>query len=73
MVQDRPFRMEVIDDTDAEVLRRMAPAARVAMIDEMHRFGRDILRSRIRELHPDWPESRREAEVSRRLLSDAAD
>jgi hypothetical protein len=73
MVEDRPFRMEVIDDADAEVLRRMNPAARVAMIDVMHQFGRDILRSQIRRLHPEWPDSRCEAEVSRRLLTDATD
>jgi hypothetical protein len=65
--------MEVIGDVEAEVLRRMAPSARVAMIDSMYRFGRDIYRSRVRADHPDWTDAQCEAEVSRRLLADATD
>lgn len=47
-------RIEVIDDTMAEVLRRKTPAERLAIGFGLWRSARKLLRGQLASLHPDW-------------------
>lgn len=67
----RIAHIEVIDDESAAVLRKIPGSKRLAMVDELIAFGRNLMRSRMRELHPDWDEGKIAREVARRI-ADAA-
>ena len=60
-------RMELIGDDQAAILRRIPGARRVAMLDQLCEFGRDLMLSRLREVHPDWTDDQRRREVARRI------
>lgn len=60
-------RIEVIDDTMAEVLRRKTPAERLAIGFGLWRSARKLLRGQLASLHPDWDAARLDQEVARRL------
>ena len=52
----RIAEIEVIDDESAAVLRKLPGSKRLAMVDELVAFGRNLMRSRMRQLHPEWDE-----------------
>ncbi|MGQ0695062.1 MAG: hypothetical protein ACT4OL_05730 [Nitrospiraceae bacterium] len=60
-------RIEVIDDTMAEVLRRKTPAERLAIGFGLWRSARTLLRGQLASLHPEWDARQVDREVARRL------
>jgi hypothetical protein len=60
-------RIEMIDDAMVEVLRQKTDAERFAMIDQMWRFARDLIRNNLRRDHPEWSEDQIQRETARRL------
>lgn len=60
-------QIEVVDDAVAEILRRMTPAQRVAMILRLNRRLRIAVEGNIRSCHPDWDDAQVRAEVLRRF------
>jgi hypothetical protein len=60
-------RIEVIDETMAEVLRRKTPAERLAIAFGLWRSARKLLRGQLISLHPEWDAERLDHEVARRL------
>lgn len=60
-------RIEVVDETMAEVLRRKTPAERLAVGFGLWRSARKMLRAELTALHPDWDAPRIDREVARRL------
>ena len=65
------FRLEVVDDAVAEVLRRMSPAQRVAAALDAGRTLRLVVEGGVRSRHPDWDDARVAEEVARRMRSGA--
>lgn len=60
-------RIEVMDETMAEVLRRKTPAERLAIGFGLWRSARTLLRGQLSSLHPEWDVQRLDREVARRL------
>ena len=60
-------RIEVLDETMAEILRRKTPAERLAIGFGLWRSAQKILRGQLASLHPEWDARRLEREVARRL------
>lgn len=60
-------RIEVLDDTMAEVLRRKTPAERLAIGFGLWRSARTLLRGQLASLHPEWNTGQVDREVARRL------
>ena len=56
-----------LDDAEAEVLRRMTPAQRVAMVFRLNRRLRIAVEGNVRSCHPDWGDERVREEVLRRF------
>jgi hypothetical protein len=62
-----PRRIEVIDDSMAEVLRRKTGPERLAIANGLIRSARSILHSHISSTHPDWTPEQVAREVARRF------
>ncbi len=62
-----PVRIEVMDDTMAEILRRKTPAERLAIGFGLWRSAQKLLRGQLASLHPEWDAQQLEREVARRL------
>lgn len=71
-MQDRPLRIEVVDDRVADILRRQSVAERLAQANTMTVQAMGMTRTMLRSLHPDWDDARLEAELRRRLRHGAA-
>ncbi|MCK4627203.1 MAG: hypothetical protein KAV00_17960 [Phycisphaerae bacterium] len=56
-------QIEVVDDAEAEVLRRMTSAQRVAMVFRLNRRLRIAVEGNIRSCHPDWDDEQVREEV----------
>ena len=67
-----PRCIEVIDDRSAEALRRMGPQRRLHMLNELTRFGFQMMAAGTRSRHPDWTEEEIAREVARRVRDAAA-
>jgi hypothetical protein len=65
-------QIEVVDDAVAEILRRKAPAQRVAMIFHCGRRVRWAIEGQVRHNHPDWSDEQVKTEVGRRLTHGTA-
>ena len=63
-----PRNIEVIDEPTAAMFRAAAPAQRVLAASEAHRSARSMLKSRVEQLHPDWPSEEVHREVARRFF-----
>lgn len=63
----REFRMEVIDDVTAGILRAMTPAQRMAAVVRFQRGVRDYMIGMLRAMHPDWNEEQIASEMRRRV------
>lgn len=64
-------RIEVLDDTMAEVLRRKTPAERLAIGFGLWRSARTLLRRQLASLHPEWNVGQVDREVARRLSDES--
>lgn len=60
-------QIEVIDEAQAEALRRRTPAQRVAMIGACNRTMRLLIEGRLRSRHPEWEDETVHTEVVRRM------
>lgn len=67
-----PRRIEVIDDATAAMYRSQTGAESVRAGLAMFDFDVEVVRSSVRQRHPDWTPSQVEAEAARRLYPDAA-
>jgi Rv0078B-related antitoxin len=59
--------IDVIDDAMAEILRQKTDAERLAMVDHMWVFARDMIRANLRHDHPDWTQEEVDHMTARRL------
>lgn len=64
---ERIHRIEIISDEQAAILRRIPGARRVAMMDALCDFGRELMFARLRATHPTWTDEQRATEVARRV------
>jgi hypothetical protein len=60
-------RIETLDPAMVEVLKSKTPAERAQMVAEANRTARILAAAGARYLHPEWNETRIEAEVRRRV------
>ncbi len=63
-----PRNIEVIDEATAAMFRAAEPAQRVLVASEAHRSVRSMLKSRVEQLHPEWPSEAVHREVARRFF-----
>lgn len=66
MTPRRP-KIEVVDDSMAEVFRGMSGARRLQIASDMYKSARAMLLSHLRSEHPDWGEEQIVREAARRL------
>lgn len=59
--------LEVVDETMARVLRDKTEAQRLAIANNLWVYARDLLRSVLRQEHPDWTDEQIQREAARRL------
>ncbi len=71
------MRDRMLDDTTAEalavqfqVLRRIGPAGRLAMLFELSDNLRSLVEAGVRHRHPDWDDRTVEREVIRLMIGD---
>lgn len=55
-----------------QAFRRMTPAQRLAMVDEMWESLRTMILCQLRSAHPDWSDDRLSSETARRMSREAA-
>ena len=67
-----PNRIEVIDDAQAEILKRKTPTERIAMVMDCHRTMRLLIAGGLRTRHPDWDQEKINAAVAERILHGAS-
>ncbi len=60
-------QIEVVDDDMAEVLRRKTPAERIQIGFEIWASTYKMLKTHLRQIHPEWSTERLDQEVARRL------
>ncbi|MSQ95805.1 MAG: hypothetical protein EXR98_14785 [Gemmataceae bacterium] len=58
---------EVVDDRMAEILAKKTDTERLAMVDQMWRFARDLVRDNLRREHPELTADELDRMVARRL------
>lgn len=59
--------LEVVDEMMASVLRDKTEAQRLAIANGLWVYARDLLRSILRQEHPDWTDEQIQRETARRL------
>jgi hypothetical protein len=60
-------RIETLNPAMVEVLKSKTPAERAQMVAEANRTARILAEAGARYMHPEWDETRIEAEVRRRV------
>ena len=70
--KDKDYRMEMVDDRMAEMLRTKTPTERLAIGFGLWESSRSFLQAHLRAAHPDWSETELQNEIARRFLSGAA-
>lgn len=68
-----PRRIEVIDERQAEIFRRMSPLERIETGLSMAGFAREIIAAHLRARHPSWTEDRIARETVRRFADEPRD
>ena len=63
--------IEVVDEQMAAVFRAKTGAQRLQIANGMFSFARQLVRSSVRDLHPDWSDEQVQQETARRLLRGA--
>ncbi|MDX2119189.1 MAG: hypothetical protein SFY96_13495 [Planctomycetota bacterium] len=71
-MERREMLIEVIDDATAERLRKMTPAERMALANDMFIQCREMMLAAVRSRNPEWTEAQVTAEVRRRISRGAA-
>ncbi|MGL4554125.1 MAG: hypothetical protein ACRC33_23425 [Gemmataceae bacterium] len=66
-----PRRLEVMDDAVAAIMRRKTPAEKLAMLDDMWEFARDLVRAALSKEHPAWSPEELAQAVARRMAYEA--
>ena len=66
-MKEKPIRIEAVDSIMAAVLRQKTEAERLQIAWGMWKFAGDMLRTLLREQHPEWTEAEVACEVARRL------
>jgi hypothetical protein len=65
-------RLEVMDDDIAAILRTKSSVERFRLANEANKTARARLAGHLKTAHPDWSETRIQAEVARRMLHGTA-
>lgn len=71
---DRPIdirRIEVIDDVTVEIMRKLGGVGRLRMLDRLSASGIDLMRARVRALHPELSDGEVRRQVREILNRDA--
>lgn len=68
-----PRKIEVIDDATAAMLRSKTVAEKLAMLDQMWVFARELVTAGVKDQHPEWSELQVRREVARRMSHGAVD
>jgi hypothetical protein len=67
----RPLVIETIDDAMADVLRHKTGVERLQIADSMFLSAREIIRSSVQQMHPQFSEQQIQREIARRIAGDA--
>jgi len=59
--------IEIIDESEAAILRGVPPMRRVALMDSLCEFGRSMMLARVRRQHPGWSRDDCLREAARRI------
>lgn len=70
-MQDRVPIIEVIDDVQADLIRRTPGWQRLEAASEMHQFAMGVVTASVRSRYPDWSETQIKHEVFRRVMGEA--
>jgi len=62
-----PGQIEVVDEAMAEILRRKTPAERIRIGFMLWKSARNMLRTHLKQTHPEWSVEIVEKEVIKRL------
>lgn len=62
-----PGQIEVVDEAMAEILRRKTPAERIRIGFMLWTSARNMLRTHLKQTHPEWSVEIVEKEVIKRL------
>jgi hypothetical protein len=62
-----PSRWAVMADATADVMRRMTPAQRLGIANDLFHMARGVLGAQIENERPDWEADQINREVSRRI------
>jgi hypothetical protein len=65
---DRPFHFEAMDEPQARFIRRLSGAQRLEISWQMWDWARELVQARVREVHPEWSQTRLDYEVAKRML-----
>ena len=68
IIPTRPIVIEMIDDDMVEIMRSKTIAQKMAILNDMHRTARKLVRCGVMMQHADWTLDQVELEVSQRLL-----
>jgi hypothetical protein len=66
-MESRIRTFEVVDDRVAEILRKKSAAERLAIVDGLWRFAREMFGANIAREHPEWSEGEIQRQVVRRM------
>jgi len=67
MIRSIPSRIESVDDSLVEILRKKSPAEKIEMVAAANRTARLLAAAGVRYAHPEWDDARVKAEVIRRV------
>jgi Arc/MetJ family transcription regulator len=62
-----PSKWEMVDDAMAEVMRRMTPSQKFAIVGDLLRMARGVLWHQIENEHRDWEAEQIKREVARQI------
>ena len=62
-----PGQIEVVDDVIAGILREKTPAERIQIGFTLWTSAQQMLKSHLKNTHPDWDAKKIECEVAKRL------
>ncbi len=66
-MESRIRTIEVVDDRVAEILRKKSAAERLAIVDGLWRFAREMIRANIAREHLEWSMEEVQRQVARRM------
>ena len=63
--------LEQLDENTIEILKQKSPTERLEIANGLWRSACRILRSHLRQTHPDWTPEQFQAEIARRMSHEA--